>query len=140
MTKIIKVKTGSPFEEKGSYSRIVKVDNWIYVSNTAGRNPETKIIPDDIAEQTLQVFANVENALKAVGAGLEDAIFSRVYVQEPKDIEAVMSIVGQKFKGIDPATTITCPPLGSTVYKVEIELTAFLGTNQVETEKLVVSV
>lgn len=140
MTKIVKVKTGSPFEEKGSYSRIVKVDQWIYVSNTAGRNPETKLISEDITEQTLQVFANVENALKAVGSGLEDAIFSRVYVQEPKDIEAVMTIVGQKFKGIDPSTTITCPPLGSTVYKVEIELTAYLGASQAETEKLLVSV
>lgn len=140
MTKIVKVKTGSPFEEKGSYSRIVKVDNWIYVSNTAGRNPETKLIPEDIAEQTLQVFANVENALKAMDSSLADAIFSRVYVQEPKDIEAVMGVVGQKFKGINPATTITCPPLGSTVYKVEIELTAFLGASTADVEELVVSV
>lgn len=139
MTTVVKVKTGSPFEEKGSYSRIVKVDNWIYVSNTAGRHPETKLISEDIAEQTLQVFANVERALNAVGADLQDAIFSRVYVQEPKDVETVMSVVGQKFKGIDPATTITCPPLGSTVYKVEIELTAFLGAGKAQVEQLVVS-
>ena len=32
IAKIVKVKTGSKFEEIGSYSRLVSVDNWIYVS------------------------------------------------------------------------------------------------------------
>ena len=43
MTKVVKIKTGSKFEEHGSYSRIVAVDNWIFVSNTAGRNPVSKL-------------------------------------------------------------------------------------------------
>ena len=55
MTKVVKIKTGSKFEDHGSYSRIVGVDNWIFVSNTAGRNPVSKEIPEDITEQTLQV-------------------------------------------------------------------------------------
>ena len=72
MTHITKVKTGSKFEEQASYSRIVAVDNWIYVSNTAGRNPLTKEIPADLREQTLQVFANIEAALAAIDASLQD--------------------------------------------------------------------
>ena len=60
MTRIVKVKTGSKFEEIGSYSRLVAVDDWIYVSNTAGRNPETKEIAEDLLEQTQQVFTNIE--------------------------------------------------------------------------------
>ncbi len=44
MTSVIKVKTGSKYEEMGSYSRLVAVDNWIHVSNTAGRHPQTKEI------------------------------------------------------------------------------------------------
>jgi hypothetical protein len=39
MPDIVKVETGNPFEERGSYSRLVAVDNLIFVSNTAGRNP-----------------------------------------------------------------------------------------------------
>jgi enamine deaminase RidA (YjgF/YER057c/UK114 family) len=77
MTKIIKLKTGSPFEDQASYSRLVVVDNWIYVSNTAGRNPQTKLIPEDILEQTHQVFANIETALAAVDASLADVVCSR---------------------------------------------------------------
>ena len=129
MSNIIKVKTGSIYEEKGSYSRIVAVDNWIFVSNTAGRHPQTKVIPTDIAEQTLQVFANIEQALAAVDATLADVVSSRVFIQDPADVPAVMTIVGEKFRGIDPAATVTCPPLGSTVYKVELEVTAYRGAS-----------
>lgn len=129
MSNIIKVKTGSIYEEKGSYSRIVAVDNWIFVSNTAGRNPQTKMIPIDITEQTLQVFANIEQALAAVDATLADIVSSRVFIQDPADVPVVMDIVGEKFHGIDPAATVTCPPLGSTVYKVELEVTAYRGAS-----------
>ena len=139
MTKIVKVKTGSKFEDHGSYSRIVAVDNLIYVSNTAGRNPETQQIPEDVTEQTHQVFANIERALAAVGASLGDVVMSRVFIQEPADTMAVMTVVGEKFRGIDPASTITCPPLGSTVYKVEIEVTAFKGAATGEVEKITAS-
>ena len=137
MTKLIKLKTGSKYEEIGSYSRVVAVGDWIFVSNTAGRNPDTQEIPQDVTEQTYQVFANIERALASVGASLSDVVMSRVFIQEPSDTMAVMTIVGETFRGIDPASTVTCPPLGSTVYKVEIEVTAFRGAGQAETERRV---
>lgn len=136
MTKITKVKTGSKFEEIASYSRLVAVDNWIYVSNTAGRNPQTQEIPDDVIEQTEQVFNNIEQALLAVDASLADVVMSRVFIQNPSDTPAVMEFIGTKFKGIDPATTVTCPPLGSTVYKVELEVTAYRGAAQPDVKEI----
>jgi enamine deaminase RidA (YjgF/YER057c/UK114 family) len=139
MTEVVKIKTGSKFEEIGSYSRLVRVDNWIFVSNTAGRNPETRQIPDDVIEQTQQVFANIEAALAAAGSSLADVVASRVFIQDPNDTHAVMTKVGEKFRGIDPASTVTCPPLGSTVYKVEIEVTAYCGASRAETEVLTIS-
>ncbi|GHG94792.1 RidA family protein [Pseudodonghicola xiamenensis] len=140
MTKIIKLKTGSKFEDHASYSRLVAVDNWIFVSNTAGRNPETKEIPEDVTEQTLQVFANIESALGAVGSSLADVVASRIFIQDPTDTETVMTTVGQKFRGIDPTATVTCPPLGSTIYKVEIEVTAFRGAADADVERKTISV
>lgn len=133
MTEIIKVKTGSKFEVSGSYSRVVSVENLIFVSNTAGRDLVTNLIPDDVQDQTLQVFANIERALAAVGANLADVVASRVFIQDPADTEAVMAIVGQRYRGIDPASTVTCPPLGSTIYKVEIEVTAYRGASDMQT-------
>lgn len=136
MTKIVKVKTGSKFEEIASYSRLVAVDNWIFVSNTAGRNPQTQEIPDDVIEQTEQVFNNIEQALLAVDSSLADVVMSRVFIQNPSDTPAVMEYIGTKFKGVDPATTVTCPPLGSTVYKVELEVTAYRGAAQSDVEEI----
>lgn len=139
MTTIIKVKSGSIFEEKASYSRLVAVDNWIYVSNTAGRHPVTKEIPEDVIDQTAQVFANIEAALRAVEASLDDVVCSRVFIQSPKDVPNVMAFIGEKFRGINPASTVTCPPLGSTVYKVEIEVTAYRGAGQTNATTLTLS-
>ncbi|KQB14263.1 RidA family protein [Rhodobacter capsulatus] len=130
MTKIVKLKSGAVLEEKSSYSRLVAVGDWIHVSNTAGRNPETKLIPEDVAAQTHQVFANISRALAAVGSGLGDVIAARVFIQDPADTPAVMEIFAEVFRGVDPALTVTCPPLGSTVYKVEIEVTAWRGAAQ----------
>ena len=136
MTTVTKVTTGSPLEEKTSYSRLVCVDNLIFVSNTAGRCPETKEISENLEEQTLQVFDNIERALKAVDASLADVVMTRVFIQDPKDAMTVMTIFGEKFKGISPATTVSCPPLSSNAYKVEIEVTAHKGVSKAESKTI----
>ncbi len=139
MTQIVKVKTGSKFEEIASYSRVVAVEDWVFVSNTAGRNPDTQVIPEDVLEQTEQVFANIERALESVDASLNDVVMSRVFIQNPEDTNAVMAFIGEKFRGVDPATTVTCPPLGSTVYKVELEVTAYRGAGKANVKKIVLN-
>ena len=98
MVKITKVKTGTKLEEVSSYSRIVAVDDWIFVSNTAGRNPETKEIPAEVTAQTHQVFDNIERALKAVDASLADVVSTRVFIQNPEDTPTVMGIFGDRFR------------------------------------------
>ncbi|MEN3752381.1 RidA family protein [Mangrovibacter sp. SLW1] len=139
MAIVTKVSTGNQYESLLSYSRLVKVDNWIYVSNTAGRNPETQEIPEDPAEQTMHVINNIARALAAVDATLADVVASRIFIQNPEDTRAVMTCVGERFRGINPAMTMTCPPLGSTIYKVEIEVTAWLGAGKAETTTIMLN-
>lgn len=139
MTHIVKVKTGSKFEEVASYSRVVAVDNWIFVSNTAGRNPETNQMPSDVFEQTEQVFKNIEKALASVNSSLQDVVTSKVFIQNPDNVSAVMELIGTKFRGVDPTTTVTCPSLGSTIYEVEIEVTAYRGASQAHVEQVLLS-
>lgn len=134
MANITKLKSGTKLEEISSYSRAVCVDNWIFVSNTAGRNPDSKEISDDLREQTLQVFANIERALAALDSSLADVVSTKVFIQNPEDTPFIMSIFGEKFKGIDPTTTVTSPPLGSKTYKVELEVTAYRGANTADVE------
>lgn len=136
MANIVKVKTGSKFEEHASYSRLVVVDNWIFVSNTAGRNPETKKIPEDVSEQLLQVFANIETALKSVDSDLSDIVSAKIFIQTPSDTETVMTLFGEKMLGVDPSITVTCPPLGSDIYKVELEVTAYRGAGSADVVRI----
>ena len=139
MTDIIKVKTGSPAEERGAYSRLIAVDNLIFVSNTAGRNPRTKLIPEDPAEQTLQVLANIDAALAAVGSSIDDVIAARVFVQFPQDIDAVMGAYADKMRGINPTLTLTSPPLGMPEFKVEIEVTAYRGAAKANVQEITIT-
>lgn len=139
MIDIVKVKTGSKFEEHGSYSRIVAVDDLIFVSNTAGRNPRTKLISEDSAEQVLQALANIESALASVDASLADVVAARVFVQFPQDVETVMTAYGQRMRGINPTLTMTCPPLGSTEYKVEVEVTAYRGASKANVREIAIT-
>ncbi len=139
MTDIVKVKTGSPAEERGAYSRLIAVDNLIFVSNTAGRNPRTKLIPEDPAEQTLQVLANIDAALAAVGSSIDDVIAARVFVQFPQDIDAVMGAYADKMRGINPTLTLTSPPLGMPEFKVEIEVTAYRGAAKANVQEITIT-
>lgn len=136
MLNITKLSTGSPLEKAASYSRAVVVDNWIFVSNTAGRDPVSKEIPEDLLQQTDQVFSNIERALSAVDASLADVVMSRVFIQNPEHVHTVMGHIGKKFKGINPATTVTCPPLGSSAYLVELEVTAYRGAAQAQVQEI----
>lgn len=136
---IIKLKSGSIYEEKESYSRIVCIDNLILISNTAGRNYKTREISSDPVEQAKQCFHNIEGALKAVGADITDIVASRIFIPNPDDVPLIMAFVGEKLKGIDPQRTINCIPLSSPEFKVEMEMTAYRGAGKAQVEHRSVS-
>jgi enamine deaminase RidA (YjgF/YER057c/UK114 family) len=129
--EVTKVKSGSPYEEKASYSRVTMVGDMIFVSNTAGIDYKSRVLSSDIREQTLQCFKNIEGALASVGATLADVVRSRVAIPRAEDKEAVLAVLGEKFRGIDPASTITATPLAGD-YRVEIEVTAYRGVGKTE--------
>jgi enamine deaminase RidA (YjgF/YER057c/UK114 family) len=138
MPSITKVKTGNPFEDKESYSRLVRIDDWILMSNTAGRHPETKIMPEDAAGQAEQVFDNMERLLKKIGSSLADVVRSRVTIPDPSDVPAIMDVVARRYKGIDPVSTVLCSALGLPHLKVEMEVTAYFGAGNMEQRRLVI--
>lgn len=63
------ISSGSPFEAQVGYSRAVVQGDWCFVAGTTGTDPETKTMPDSVAEQAA-------NALKVIGAALEEAGFA----------------------------------------------------------------
>lgn len=127
MVEITKVNSGGEYEALCSYSRLVMVDNWIFTSNSAGVDPQTGKFSSDPVEQAKQVLRNLEHALAQVGSNFSDVIRRTVRIPNRADIFPIMECVGAAFKGIDPASTVVCTPLGSDDYKVEIELIACKG-------------
>lgn len=130
MAEIVKVKSGNLTEETSSYSRLVVAGDTIYVSNTAGRNYVTRELPEDVAGQARQALKNIEGALASVGATLRDVVRIRIFVPDRDDKEIVNRIIGETFRGIDPANTTLCTPLGKPELKVEFEVTAYRRKNR----------
>lgn len=137
--EVVKIKTSSLYEEKVSYSRVTQVGDTIYVANTAGLDYKTRIMSPDAREQALQCFKNIEAALAAVDATLADVVRSRVAIPYAEDKEAVMAVLGEKFKGIDPASTITATPLAGE-YRVEIEVTAHRGVGKAKAKYIKIDI
>jgi 2-iminobutanoate/2-iminopropanoate deaminase len=135
MHDIVKVKSGSKYEELFSYSRLVVAGDFIFVSNTAGRDYGTGALPNDARRQAEQCVRNIQAALGAVGASLANVVATKVYVPDAADLPQVAEILGAAFKGIDPASTITCTPLGETELKVEMEVTAYSKRGETPTER-----
>ena len=123
---LTKVKSGSKFETIASYSRSVAIGEWIFVSNTAGIDYVTRTLPETAAEQLRLAIGTVERALDAVDATLADVVRIQVFVPDDVDVAEVTEVLGEAFRGIDPALTLTRSPLAGE-YKAEIEVTAYRG-------------
>lgn len=139
VSEIVKVKSGSILEDKEGYSRIVALDNWIFMSLTAGRDYKTRAMPDTAIEQAKQAMKNVEGALASVGASLADVVRRRIFIPRQEDVSDVMAYMGEKFKGIDPASCVSCGPLGGPEYLFEIEITAYRGAGSLPQKQVVIS-
>lgn len=137
--EIVKVKSGSILEDKEAYSRVVALDNWIFMSLTAGRDYKSRAMPDTALEQAKQAMKNVEGALAAVGSGLEDVVRRRIFIPRQEDVPEVMAYMGEKFKGVDPASCVSCGPLGGPEYLFEIEITAYRGAGRLPQRQVVIA-
>jgi 2-iminobutanoate/2-iminopropanoate deaminase len=59
----------------GPYSPGLAVGDWIFLSGQGGFDPATgELVSDDIADQTVQAFRNIEGLLRAAGATLDDVV------------------------------------------------------------------
>lgn len=137
--EIVKLKSGSILEHKESYSRIVALDNWIFVSLTSGRDFTTRVMPGTTLEQARNAIKNVEGALAAVGCSLADVVRRRLFITRQEDVPDVMAYMGEVFRGVDPASCVSCGPLGGPEYLFEIEVTAYRGAGTLAVKNLSIS-
>ena len=116
------ISSGSPFERAYGYSRAVVSGDEIHVSGTTGYDYAHMTMPDNVAEQTRNVYATVAEVLKEAGAELSDVVRLRTYVTDAAFCEPVLAVQGETFGAIRPAATIiVVSALLKPEMKVEIE-------------------
>ena len=119
-----RVSTGSPFEERIGYSRAVVADRWVFVSGTTGYDYATMTMPDSIQDQCRNTLQTIENALKEVGASLDDVVRVRYILPDPRDWPECWPITSAAFANTRPAATMISAALQEPEMKIEIEVTA----------------
>ena len=130
------VRTASRYEVSESFVRALAIGDWVFVSNTSGRDYEKQQMSNTVEGQTNQALDNVAGALEAVGSSLDDVVRRVVTIPQAENAPEVMRIVGERFRNASATNTVICSPLGGAEYLVEIEVTAYRGISQADTETI----
>jgi enamine deaminase RidA (YjgF/YER057c/UK114 family) len=107
MQKREKYSSGAKWEAVVGYSRAVRVGNRIYVTGTTATDENSNIVGvGDAYAQTVQTIKNIEKALQALGASLENIVRTRMFVTDISRWEEYGRAHGEFFSEIMPATTM----------------------------------
>ena len=68
------ISSGSPFETAYGYSRALRCGEEVHISGTTGYDYAKMAMPEDVAEQTRNIYATLAQAMKEAGGELADIV------------------------------------------------------------------
>ena len=101
-----KISSGGPWEQSIGYSRAVVAGPYIHLSGSTATVDGVLQHEGDAYGQTKVAFELIQRALAEGGHALSDIVRTRVYLSDPKDMDAVGRAHGELFGEIRPAATI----------------------------------
>jgi enamine deaminase RidA (YjgF/YER057c/UK114 family) len=83
----------------GQYSHVtrVKAAELVFIAGQVGVDRDGKVVSDDFDAQCVQTFANIEAALKSVGAGWGNIVEFTTYLVHSQDIPKFMNFRLREF-------------------------------------------
>ncbi len=121
--------SGSSWESDYGYARAVRVAEHIYVAGTTAMNPDGTVVGANNAYlQTQYIISIITEALRDLGASLNDVVRTRMYVVNiHQNADSVGKAHAEAFETIRPAATmVEVAGLITPELLVEIEVDAVL--------------
>ena len=87
----------------GPYSQAIKAGGFIFTSGQIALKPDGEVVTGGVEAQTRQVLQNLAAILKEVGATLQDAVKTTIFLADMDDFAAVNEIYAAAFGEHKPA-------------------------------------
>ena len=116
----------NPGNKPSGFSPVTRAGNTVYVSGQVASDAQGNVVgKGDARAQTEQCFKNIEAALTAAGAGMDDLTKITCFLVNGDDYSAYASVRNSLFPENGPASsTVMISALVSPDYLVEVEAIA----------------
>jgi len=122
------ISSGSTFENDIGYSRAVVDGDWVFVSGTTGYDYSNMQISDDVVQQCEQCLLNIEAALEEAGSALAEVVRVHYILPDATEFESCWPVLKRFFGDVKPAATMFSAGLSDPKMRIEIEVTAHIGS------------
>ncbi len=124
---IKRIHSGGAFEPKVGYCRAVVAGGWVHVAGTVAGSGVDGEPPEGAAAQCESALQIIEAALREAGASLADVVRVHYILPDRHEFAACWPALRAAFGDAPPAATMIECGLIDPKYRIEIEVTAYIG-------------